>query len=43
MGLYTYQAVDNLINNYIAQGGEAVCLDEGVLTSGDWILHDPSG
>lgn len=43
MNLYTCTSIDNFISKYIEKGGEAYCIDEGVLTSGDWILFDIRG
>lgn len=35
--------MDNFISRYIERGGQAYCIDDGVLTSGDWILFDTRG
>lgn len=43
MTLYTCTSIDNFISRYIEKGGQAYCTDEGVLTSGDWILFDARG
>lgn len=43
MILYTCTSIDNFISKYIEKGGKAYCTDEGVLTSGDWILFDTRG
>lgn len=37
------QAIDNFINSYEADGGIAVCVNEGCLTSGDWVLTPGEG
>lgn len=44
MKLYTYKAVDSLIEQLIEKGYEAIQLREGTLGSGDWVLlsHDPT-
>lgn len=43
MILYAYTSIDNFIIRYIKKGSQAYCMDEGVLTSGDWILFDIRG
>lgn len=43
MILYAYTSIDDFIIRYIKKGGQAYCMDEGVLTSGDWILFDIRG
>lgn len=43
MTLYTCTSIDNFISRYIEKGGQAYCTNEGVLTSGDWILFDTRG
>jgi len=42
MKLYTPTSIDEFISEYILKGCEAINTDEGCLTSGDWILYDPS-
>ena len=43
MNLYTCTSIDNFISKYMEKGGTAYRIDEGVLTSGDWILFDIRG
>lgn len=43
MVLYAYTSIDDFIIWYIKKGGQAYCIDEGVLASGDWILFDKRG
>lgn len=43
MVLYAYTSIDEFIIRYIKKGGQAYCIDEGVLASGDWILFDKRG
>lgn len=43
MILYAYTSIDDFIIRYIKKGGQAYCIDEGCLTSGDWILFDNRG
>lgn len=43
MVLYAYTSIDEFIIRYIKKGGQAYCIDEGVLASGDWILFDAKG
>ena len=43
MTLYTCTSIDDYISNYLKKGGQAFCIDEGLLTSGDWILFDTRG
>lgn len=43
MVLYTCTSIDEFIIRYIKKGGQAYCIDEGVLASGDWILFDKRG
>lgn len=43
MVLYAYTSIDEFIIRYIKKGGQAYCIDEGVLASGDWILFDARG
>lgn len=43
MVLYTYTSIDDFIIRYMKKGGQAYCIDEGCLTSGDWILFDNRG
>ena len=38
----SFRVVDDLIARYENAGGYAVCLDEGVLCSGTWILYSDS-
>ena len=38
MKLYTYTAVDKLINNYTELNGHAHQFSEGCLGSGNWVL-----
>lgn len=43
MVLYAYTSIDDFIIWYMKKGGQAYCIDEGCLTSGDWILFDARG
>lgn len=43
MKYYSCTSMDNFISRYIERGGQAYCIDDGVLTSGDWILFDTRG
>lgn len=43
MKYYSCTSMDNFISGYIERGGQAYCIDDGVLTSGDWILFDNRG
>lgn len=43
MVLYAYTSIDDFIIWYMKKGGQAYCIDEGCLTSGDWILFDKRG
>lgn len=43
MVLYAYTSIDDFIIWYMKKGGQAYCIDEGVLASGDWILFDKRG
>ena len=43
MKLYTLKAVDQLIQNYVAAGGEVTTLGEGVLGYGQILLHNNPG
>jgi len=40
MKLYSNSVIDRLIDKYVKCGGECYQLNEGNLTSGDWILFD---
>ena len=39
MKLYTLEAVDSLINQYIDKGGQVVTIEEGVLGYGTLLLY----
>ena len=43
MVLYAYTSIDDFIIWYMKKVGQAYCIDEGCLTSGDWILYDKRG
>mgnify|MGYP000602324423 CR=1 FL=1 len=40
MKLYSPKSVDDLIGNYVEQGGEVAVIDEGCLPHGLTILYD---
>lgn len=40
MKLYSSKSVDDLIGNYVEQGGEVAVIDEGCLAHGLTILYD---
>lgn len=38
-----YHYVDNLVFRYEEAGGYAIQINEGTLSSGEWVLYDDTG
>ena len=43
MKLLASTEIEKLINRYLLKGGEIMQTEDGNLTSGDFLLYDPSG